>query len=114
MAKHGVIRAHLFGSAANGIMTDDSDINFMVSFKLDLNYTEYGDNYFQLMYALQSLLKKNVDLVAEETIPPSTSKNKRAKDCCFMTTEEKKLLTDILVGISSIDDHLEGRRILEE
>jgi hypothetical protein len=30
-----------------------------------------------------------------------------------MTTEEKKLLTDILVGISSIDDHLEGRRILE-
>jgi len=31
-----------------------------------------------------------------------------------MTTEEKKLLTDILVGISSIDDHLEGRRVLEE
>ncbi len=31
-----------------------------------------------------------------------------------MTTEEKKLLTDILVAISSIDDHLEGRRVLEE
>lgn len=31
-----------------------------------------------------------------------------------MTTEEKKLLTDIIVGISSIDDHLEGRRVLEE
>lgn len=31
-----------------------------------------------------------------------------------MTNEEKKLLTDIIVGISSIDDHLEGRRVLEE
>lgn len=31
-----------------------------------------------------------------------------------MTTEEKKLLTDIIVGISSIDDHLEGRRVFEE
>lgn len=28
-----------------------------------------------------------------------------------MTNEEKKLLTDILVCISSIDDHLEGRRV---
>ena len=31
-----------------------------------------------------------------------------------MTLEEKKLLTDITLGISSIDDHLEGRRILNE
>jgi len=31
-----------------------------------------------------------------------------------MTIGEKKLLTDILIGISSIDEHLEGRRILEE
>ena len=31
-----------------------------------------------------------------------------------MTNEEKKLLTDIISGISSIDDHLEGRRVLEE
>jgi uncharacterized protein with HEPN domain len=31
-----------------------------------------------------------------------------------MTTEEKKLLTDISLCISSIDDHLEGRRIFDE
>ena len=30
-----------------------------------------------------------------------------------MTNEEKKLLTDIIICISSIDDHLEGRRVLE-
>lgn len=31
-----------------------------------------------------------------------------------MTIEEKKLLTDVIVSISSIDDHLEGRRNLDE
>jgi len=40
----------------------------MVSFNPDLSYTDYGNNYFQLIYALQNLLKKDVDLVAEETI----------------------------------------------
>jgi len=28
--------------------------------------------------------------------------------------EEKKLLTDIIDAITSIDEHLEGRRVLEE
>jgi predicted nucleotidyltransferase len=42
--QYGVIRAHLFGNAANGTMTDDSDVDFMVSFKSDLSYTEFGDN----------------------------------------------------------------------
>jgi len=31
-----------------------------------------------------------------------------------MTFEEKKLLTDVIVSISSINDHLEGRRIFDE
>ncbi len=31
-----------------------------------------------------------------------------------MTIEEKKLLTDVIVSISSIDDHLEGRRVFDE
>lgn len=68
MRTYGVIRAYLFGSAAVGNMSDDSDVDFMVSFNPDLSYTEYGNNYFQLIYALQTLLKKDVDIVAEETI----------------------------------------------
>jgi hypothetical protein len=31
-----------------------------------------------------------------------------------MTIEEKKLLTDVIVCILSTDDHLEGRRNLDE
>lgn len=62
------MRAHLFGSAAIDNMTEQSDVDFMVSFNPELNYTDYGNNYFQLIYALQNLLKKDVDIVAEETI----------------------------------------------
>jgi len=68
MRSYGVIRAYLFGSAAIGNMTENSDVDFVVSFNPDLSYTEYGNNYFQLVYALQKLLKKDVDIVAEETI----------------------------------------------
>lgn len=68
MQSYGVISAYLFGSAANGNMTGDSDVDFLVRFSPDLNYTDYGNNYFQLIYALQKLLKKDVDIVAEETI----------------------------------------------
>jgi len=49
-------------------MTEQSDVDFMVSFDPKLNYTDYGNNYFQLIYALQNLLEKEVDIVAEETI----------------------------------------------
>lgn len=71
MRSYGVIRAHLFGSAAIGEMTEQSDVDFMVSFNPELNYTDYGNNYFELIYALQNLLKKDVDIVAEETITNS-------------------------------------------
>ena len=68
MRNCGVIKAYVFGSAANGNMHDDSDVDFMVTFNPNLSYTDYGNNYFQLIYALQNLLKKDVDIVAEETI----------------------------------------------
>ena len=68
MRSYGVIKAYLFGSAATGDMRDGSDVDFLVSFNPDLSYTDYGKNYFQLIYALQKLLKKDVDIVAEETI----------------------------------------------
>jgi len=31
-----------------------------------------------------------------------------------MSVEEKKLLTDIQIAVSSIDDHLDGRRLYDE
>jgi len=68
MRSYGVVKAYLFGSAAVGNMHDSSDVDFMIKFRPDLSYTDYGNNYFELIYALQNLLKKDVDIVAEETI----------------------------------------------
>ena len=47
MKECGVINAHLFGSAARNMMTDSSDIDFVVRFSPDLSYTEYGNRYFK-------------------------------------------------------------------
>lgn len=68
MLSHGVEAAYLFGSAARGEMTIDSDVDFIIRFPEDMNYVTYADNYFALADALESLLHKGVDLVTEKTL----------------------------------------------
>jgi len=68
MLQYGVERAFLFGSAAKGAMADNSDVDFIIKFPDDMHYVTYADNYFALADALESLLKKNVDLVTEKTL----------------------------------------------
>lgn len=94
MRYHAVIKAYLFGSAAIGKMNDDSDVDFLIRFNPGLSYTDYGNNYFQLIYALQKLFKKQVDIIAEETItnPYLLQTINSQKTAVFMTIEEKKLL----------------------
>jgi uncharacterized protein len=66
--RYDVISAYLFGSATGNKYTDKSDFDFLVKFNPDLDYETYANNYFNLMYALQDLLKREIDLVAEETV----------------------------------------------
>lgn len=40
---------------------------FLILLK-NIDPIEYGDNYFKILYALQKLLQRDVDLVAEETL----------------------------------------------
>lgn len=68
MKSYGIERAYAFGSVVRGNMKEDSDIDFLIRFRTDIDIETYGNNYFELLYALQQLLKKDVDLVAEETI----------------------------------------------
>ncbi len=68
MQQYGVDKAYLFGSAAKGTMKQDSDVDFIIRFPDDMHYTTYADNYFALADALEALLKKDVELIAEETI----------------------------------------------
>ena len=66
--KNGATSAYIFGSAAMGTMNKDSDVDFIFSFPLDLHFEVYSDNYFNLVHELESILNKNVDLVAEKTL----------------------------------------------
>lgn len=68
MQQYGVEQAYLFGSAAKGTMTESSDVDFIIRFPQNMHYTTYASNYFALADALEQLLQKKVELVAEETL----------------------------------------------
>jgi predicted nucleotidyltransferase len=56
--KYGAERAFVFGSAATNSSTTESDVDFLFSFPLGLDYEAYANNYFSLINSLQSLLEK--------------------------------------------------------
>ena len=66
--KYHVKSLYLVGSATDtGRFTDESDVDFLYRFrKEDIEEMEYDDNYFDLMFYLQDLLNRKVDLVAAE------------------------------------------------
>jgi predicted nucleotidyltransferase len=49
-------------------MNAESDVDFLIRLPKAWNYETYANNYFSLANALEGLLKKRVDLVAEETL----------------------------------------------
>jgi uncharacterized protein len=68
MRRYGVERAYAFGSAVKGNMHTGSDVDFIIRFPETMHFKTYADNYFALANALEALLKRGVDLVAEETL----------------------------------------------
>lgn len=68
MRHYGVEHAYAFGSAVNGTMHEKSDVDFIIRFPENMHFKTYSDNYFSLANALEALLKREVDLVAEETL----------------------------------------------
>ena len=65
---HHVKRAFAFGSVCTDQFNENSDIDFLISFEDHLDPIQYGESYFNLMYSLQDLLKREVDLVTERTL----------------------------------------------
>lgn len=64
----GVERLHVFGSVVSGNFKQDSDIDFLISFKKNLSVEEYTENYFSLQYKLRNLFKRDIDIVTERTL----------------------------------------------
>ena len=66
--KHHVRTLYLVGSATEEqYFTNESDVDFLYRFrKEDIKEMEYADNFFDFLFALQDMLNRKIDLVAEE------------------------------------------------
>jgi len=67
-ARYGMRRLGLFGSAAAGdIDSERGDLDFLIEFQ-DLPLDRYADSYFGLLFALEDLFGRHVDLVMTSAI----------------------------------------------
>lgn len=65
--KHSVSELFVFGSVLGESFNEESDIDFLVDFS-DVSLEEYADNYFNLKFSLERLLKRDVDLLESRAI----------------------------------------------
>lgn len=66
-ASHKVKSLFAFGSVTTDKFSADSDIDLVVDFE-NLDPVHYADNYFDLKFRLQDLLKKHIDLLENKAI----------------------------------------------
>lgn len=65
--KYYVSELYVFGSVANGKVTDKSDIDLLVRFS-DVDPLEYYDNYMDFKESLSALFARDIDLIEMQTI----------------------------------------------
>ena len=65
---HGVKSLYIFGSANTSAFDKNSDIDLLISFNNNLTIEEYTENYFTLQYKLRELLKREIDLVTQNSL----------------------------------------------
>jgi predicted nucleotidyltransferase len=68
--RYHVKTLYLIGSATNADhFSIHSDIDFLYTFqKSEIPELEYADNYFDLLFSLQDLFQRKIDLVPEEKL----------------------------------------------
>ena len=67
--KHKVLQLYVFGSILTDRFNENSDVDFTVIFdRNSLPLLEYGNNYFDFLFSLENLLKRDVDLVEYSAI----------------------------------------------
>jgi uncharacterized protein len=80
-SKHKVAKLFVFGSVLTDRFRVDSDVDLVVDFS-SVDLYDYADNYFDLKYALESLFKREVDLLEDKAI-----KNPYLKDSIDLTKQ---------------------------
>ena len=62
-----VAKLYTFGSVNTDKFNEESDIDLLVEFK-DLFNDDYADNYLDMCYELEDILKRKVDLVTTKSV----------------------------------------------
>jgi hypothetical protein len=60
--------AYLFGSACTESFGNDSDLDLLISFQDGIDPVEYGGLWWELYFALEEMLGREVDLVTESSV----------------------------------------------
>ena len=66
--EHKVARAFLFGSSLSEKFNQNSDVDFLISFKAGLSPLENGELWWNLYDKLRLLFNREIDLVNESSI----------------------------------------------
>ena len=64
---HKVKTLYAFGSVLTDKFNVESDIDLIVDFQ-PLNVLDYADNYFDLKFSLEDILKRPIDLLEDKAI----------------------------------------------
>ena len=64
---HRVKSLYAFGSVLTDNFNSESDIDLIVDFQ-QLDVLDYGDNYYNLKFSLESIFNRSVDLLEEKAI----------------------------------------------
>ena len=79
--EHHVASLYTFGSVNTDKFNEDSDVDLIVSFDMEqLPIEEYADVYFDMLFTLEELLNREVDLVTERSIKNPYFKEEIAKN----------------------------------
>jgi len=65
--KYNVLQLYIFGSVLNEKFSDDSDIDFIVSFE-NVELDSYADNYFDFKFSLEDLFNRKIDMLEDKAI----------------------------------------------
>ena len=65
---HQVEKAYVFGSAVNGRLKQNSDLDFLIRFKAGLDPLEKGELWWKLHDRLRDFFNREIDIVTEGSL----------------------------------------------
>jgi predicted nucleotidyltransferase len=66
--KHKIMKAYVFGSVLTDRFNEESDVDFLVNIRENLDPVEAGGHLWDLTFELEDLLHRKVDLLTEKSL----------------------------------------------